>query len=57
MISRAIIDERVRERDSREDVVEKDYVPGWLLWGLGNDPELGVQWIFKGGTCLKSGRS
>lgn len=53
MIRRAAIDERVREWGLREDVVEKDYVLGWLLWGIANDPELGESWVFKGGTCLK----
>ena len=53
MIGRAAIDERVREWGLREDVVEKDYVLGWLLWGIANDPELGERWVFKGGTCLK----
>ncbi len=37
----------------REDVIEKDYVIGWVLWGIGNDPELGASWAFKGGTALK----
>lgn len=37
----------------REDVVEKDYVIGWVLWGIGSDPELSISWVFKGGTCLK----
>lgn len=31
MINRFDIDERVREWSLREDVVEKDYVLGWLL--------------------------
>jgi hypothetical protein len=35
------------------DVVEKDYVLGWLLAGIYAHPELGPTWIFKGGTCLK----
>ena len=37
------------------DVVEKDYVLGWLLAGIAAHPILGEQWIFKGGTCLKKG--
>ena len=45
--------ERAREWSLREDVVEKDYVLGWLLWGIAADPELGQSWVFKGGTCLK----
>ncbi len=53
MIGRADIDDRVRAWGLREDVVEKDYVLGWVLWGIGADPLLGRTWIFKGGTCLK----
>jgi predicted nucleotidyltransferase component of viral defense system len=53
VISRAILDERVREWSLRDDVVEKDYVLGWLLWGIGASESLGDSWIFKGGTCLK----
>lgn len=53
MIGRADIEERVREWGLREDVVEKDYVIGWLLWGIGTDPVLGEKWVFKGGTSLK----
>ena len=53
MITRADIVERVREWGLTEEVIEKDYVLGWLLWGIGSDPVLGQSWIFKGGTCLK----
>lgn len=53
MISRAALDQRVREWGLRHDVVEKDYVLGWLLWGIGRHPTLGQSWVFKGGTCLK----
>lgn len=55
MIPRAAIDQRVREWGLRHGVVEKDYVLGWLLWGIGRHPVLGQSWIFKGGTCLKKG--
>lgn len=34
-------------------VVEKDYVLGWLLAGIANEPELARSWVFKGGTCLR----
>ncbi|MGH8551442.1 MAG: hypothetical protein ACRERU_23110, partial [Methylococcales bacterium] len=35
-------------------VVEKDYVLGWMLWGIYNHEEqLSKSWVFKGGTCLK----
>ena len=53
MITQADIVERVTEWQLTEEVIEKDYVLGWLLWGLGNDPILGDKWVFKGGTCLK----
>jgi len=45
--------ERGREWSLREDVVEKDYVLGWLLWGIASEPALTNTWVFKGGTCLK----
>jgi predicted nucleotidyltransferase component of viral defense system len=53
VITRADIVARVREWNLTEEVIEKDYVLGWLLLGIGNDPVLGERWVFKGGTCLK----
>lgn len=53
MISRTDLNERVYEWGLREDIVEKDYVIGWLLWGIGSNPRLSMHWAFKGGTCLK----
>lgn len=35
------------------NIVEKDYVLGWMLAGIDAHPILGKSWIFKGGTCLK----
>jgi predicted nucleotidyltransferase component of viral defense system len=35
------------------NVIEKDYVIGWMLAGISNHSELGSNWVFKGGTCLK----
>ena len=32
--------------------IEKDYVLGWILFGIANHPRL-QEWVFKGGTCLK----
>ena len=34
-------------------IVEKDYVIGWVLAGIYQHPPLADTWIFKGGTCLK----
>ena len=53
MIDRIALQDRAREWQLSEEVVEKDYVLGWMLWGIGTHPVLGEQWIFKGGTCLK----
>ena len=35
------------------DVIEKDYVLGWLLAGISAHQALAPAWTFKGGTCLK----
>jgi predicted nucleotidyltransferase component of viral defense system len=37
----------------REDVIEKDYILGWLLWVIGSKRQLSDSWAFKGCTCLK----
>jgi predicted nucleotidyltransferase component of viral defense system len=34
-------------------IIEKDYVLGWVLAGISTHPILKESWIFKGGTCLK----
>ena len=34
-------------------IIEKDYALGWLLAGISANKEIGSQWFFKGGTCLK----
>jgi predicted nucleotidyltransferase component of viral defense system len=34
-------------------IVEKDYVLGWILNGIYNNPKTCNTWIFKGGTSLK----
>lgn len=53
MITRYDLDERVRAWNLQDSIVEKDYVLGWMLWGIGNNPHLRGNWVFKGGTCLK----
>lgn len=37
----------------RPQIVEKDYVLGWVLAGIYHQAALAESWIFKGGTCLK----
>ena len=37
----------------RPQVVEKDYVLGWVLAGIYQHAAFAEHWIFKGGTCLK----
>ncbi len=53
MIGKQDILDRSREWQLGPQVVEKDYVLGWLLAAISEHPEAGEQWIFKGGTCLK----
>ena len=53
MIGLIELRERAREWSLRDDIVEKDYVLGWLLWGIASHPAIRASWVFKGGTCLK----
>lgn len=53
MIDRFGLQDRVREWQLSEEMVEKDYVLGWVLWGIGTQPVLSNAWVFKGGTSLK----
>jgi len=53
VISREELREAAREFQLDVNVVEKDYVLGWLLAGIAAHPKLRETWIFKGGTCLK----
>jgi predicted nucleotidyltransferase component of viral defense system len=53
VITRADLNARVSEWQLADHVIEKDYVLGWLLWGIGQHARLSVLWAFKGGTCLK----
>lgn len=53
MIDRREIMDFAREFGLVANVIEKDYVLGWVLAGISNHHELGSSWVFKGGTCLK----
>ena len=53
MIDRSEVLTIAGERDLRVDLIEKDYVLGWMLAGISAHPALGSTWVFKGGTCLK----
>lgn len=53
MIKKQDILDRAAEWQLRPDVVEKDYILGWLLAALASYDEMRGLWIFKGGTCIK----
>lgn len=53
MIDRREILETATRMSLTPHVVEKDYVLGWMLAGIGAHPALSDSWLFKGGTCLK----
>jgi len=42
-----------REFGLAPNIIEKDYMLGWLLAGISHHKELKANWAFKGGTCLK----
>ena len=53
MIQRGEILDTATTLGLRPQVVEKDYVLGWVLAGIYQHAALAEHWIFKGGTCLK----
>ncbi len=53
MIAKQDVLDRAREWQLRPDIVEKDYVLGWLLAAVAQQAESAANWVFKGGTCLK----
>lgn len=53
MIDRQEIMDFSREFGLAQNVIEKDYMLGWLLAGISQHEELSASWAFKGGTCLK----
>ncbi len=53
MIDRREILEAASSFSLLPNVVEKDYVLGWILAGIDAHEELAESWVFKGGTCLK----
>lgn len=53
MISKQEIMDFSREFGLSPSVIEKDYLLGWVLDGISNQFKISIDWIFKGGTCLK----
>lgn len=53
MIDRREILDVAGDLGLQAQVVEKDYVLGWLLAGIYKQERLRPTWVFKGGTCLK----
>ena len=53
MIDKREIMDFSREFGLKANVIEKDYVIGWVLSVISSHPEIGPSWVFKGGTCLK----
>lgn len=52
MIPQARILEFAKAQTLLPTTVEKDYVLGWMLYGIANHGDMST-WVFKGGTCLK----
>jgi predicted nucleotidyltransferase component of viral defense system len=52
MIEKRDILDRAADWRLRAEVVEKDYVLGWVLAAIALD-DVARHWVFKGGTCIK----
>ena len=53
MINKEEILDKAEITNLNPHIIEKDYTLGWLLAGISAHKEIGSQWLFKGGTCLK----
>lgn len=53
MIDRREILDMAERMSLLPNIVEKDYVLGWMLAGIYAHDEIKDNWVFKGGTCLK----
>ena len=53
MIKAGEIQKRASELGVRDTQIEKDYVIGWILKGISQNPYLSEHLVFKGGTVLK----
>lgn len=53
MIDKREVMDFSREFGINANVIEKDYIIGWMLSGISNHAQLISSWVFKGGTCLK----
>lgn len=53
MITKPEILNQAKSKGILPDVIEKDYVLGWLLSAIYSHKDLKDQWVFKGGTCIK----
>lgn len=53
MINLAEIKQEASKNNIREDIIEKDYCLGWVIWGIASNKELKNNLVFKGGTALK----
>ena len=52
MIDRSEVLSVATDLSLSHDIVEKDYVLGWLLAGIYAQEALASDWTFKGGNCL-----
>ncbi len=53
MISQVDIQKTANHWKLQDHIIEKDYVLGWLLWGIAKHPILSKSWVLKGGLALK----
>jgi len=54
VITQADVQKTANHWKLEDHIIEKDYVLGWLLWGIAKHPILSKEWVLKGGMALKS---
>ena len=53
MIKSGEIQQKARKIGVRDQLIEKDYILSWILFGVSKHDELSKAIVFKGGTVLK----
>lgn len=53
MITHSEVQKIANQWGLEDHIIEKDYVMGWLLWGISKHPVLSMAWVLKGGSAIK----
>lgn len=53
MITQNDIQKIAKQWNLEDHIIEKDYILGWLLWGIAKHAVLSKSWVLKGGSAIK----